>query len=608
MRTLAIVLLLLAWPVSGQTASPFADMDAAKRPRLKSIYSAVHDLEEFAKGDTQGIVLVFLGTNCPVARSYIPRLIELADTYRGQQIKTLGIYSDVGVNAFDMATHAQDLDISFPVFKDVDHRLAAWLGVQMTPEVVVLDNKLAKVYQGAIDDQYKRHGRKPAPTENYLQSALAALVSGQPVKQSYVPTSGCPLEFKEPGREPQDLTYYRNVVPVLQKRCQGCHRDGGPAPFELKTFDDVAHNTEKIREVVLDRRMPPWHGVLNPKYGHLANDQRLTAPELETLVAWIDGGAKEGNQADAPPPVNWPGPAEWTIGKPDYVYKMTEPFRVPKSGALEYQFFRVRLDQDQDRWFRGIEIRPGQREVVHHITLHIAPSLKDQKFAGFATMAQLYGLNAERANLINDYVPGDTYNAKRYPPDQAVLIPKHSDLIFEVHYTPNNREAVSDQSMVAFQWASGPPQQEILTKIFRKPAGRFRIPPHDPHRRMEDAYYFGKDVVIEAIRPHFHLRGKSYRLERIEREPETDEVVKRETILSVPVFDPAWQRTYELATPFLLPAGTELLAAAVFDNSSLNPNNPNPSQEVVWGQQITDEMFSTRFKYRLAKKPAQGGP
>jgi len=230
----------------------------------------------------------------------------------------------------------------------------------------------------------------------------------------------------------------------------------------------------------------------------------------------------------------------------------------------------------------------------------MAPSIKDQKFAGFASMAQLYGLSGENAKLINDYVPGDPYNAKVYPPHQAVVIPKHSDLIFEVHYTPNNRESVSDQSMVAFQWAAGPPAEEVLTRVFRRATGRFVVPPRVNHHRIDDTYYFENDVVIEAIRPHMHLRGQSFRLERIERNPETDEIEKRETILSVPIFDPGWQRTYELATPFVLPAGTEMIATAVFDNSSLNPNNPDPTAEVVWGQQTYDEMFSTRFKYRLA--------
>lgn len=216
-------------------------------------------------------------------------------------------------------------------------------------------------------------------------------------------------------------------------------------------------------------------------------------------------------------------------------------------------------------------------------------------------MAQLYGINGEVAHLINDFVPGDTYNAKIYPADQAVLIPKHSDLIFEVHYTPNGRPA-ADQSMVAFQWADGPPKHQVQTTVFRKQIGGFRIPPHHPHYRIEDTYHFAQDVEVDAIRPHYHLRGKSFRLELITRNPDTDEIEDRQTILSVPIFDQGWQRTYELEKPLFVPAGTELLATGHFDNSNLNPNNPDPSAEVVWGQQTTDEMFSTRFKYRIVKQ------
>jgi hypothetical protein len=599
---LAIAFALIIVPRVLWAGSPLEGLDSAARPHLKSVYSSVHDMKEFSRGDTKAVVCVFLGTECPVARQYLPRLNELSGEFRDKGVRFLGVYADVGVNVLDMATHAHDAEIVFPVFKDVDQRLVKALDVQFVPEVVVLNSKLEKVYQGAIDDQYKRHGRRAAATQNYLHDALAAVVEGRAIEQSYVPASGCPLERSEPKRTPKELTFYKHVAPIVQRRCQHCHREGGPAPFELISFDDVAYNTEKIREVVIDRRMPPWHGFLNPEFGKLANDQRLTDEELDTLVSWIDGGAQEGNAAEAPPPVRFLSDAEWGIGKPDYVFKMPEPFRVPKSGTIEYQFFRVKLDYKEDRWFRGVEIKPGNRQVVHHVTLHVAPSVKDDKFAGFASMAQLYGLTGEHAHLINDYVPGDPYNAKTYPAHQAVVIPKHSDLIFEVHYTPNNKSAVSDQSMVAFQWAKGPPQEQVLTKVFRKATGRFRVPPFESHYRVEDSYYFENDVVIDAIRPHYHLRGRSYRLEIVQRNPQTDEIEERQTVLSVPIFDQGWQRTYELETPLELPAGTELLATGIFDNSDLNPNNPDPSAEVVWGQQTTDEMFSTRFKYRLADK------
>jgi peroxiredoxin/mono/diheme cytochrome c family protein len=599
MRHTAIALLLVLWAASISGASPRAAVSPAPRPLLKSIYSGVHDLSQFVTQDTRGIVLVFLGAECPVARQYLPRLAELHEAHHAQGLVFLGIYASADESIFSLAVFAQDADLPFPVLLDVKQQLAGQLGVAVTPEVVVLNAKFERVYQGAIDDQYQRGGRRPVATEHYLRDALRAVVADQTPQRSAVPAAGCPLETRSPQRSSRAVTYHKDVAPLVQRHCQQCHRADGPGPFELTDFADVASNAEKIREVVADRRMPPWHGLLNPEFGRLHNDKRLPDEELATILNWIDAGAPEGDPADAPRPIRWPDPTDWAIGKPDFVYRMPEAFVVPKTGTLEYQFFRVRLNLEQDRWFRGVEIKPGNPAVVHHVALHIAPTTT-LRSEGLAVMAQLYGINGESARLINDFVPGDTYNAKVYPADQAVRIPKGTDLIFEVHYTPDGRAAQTDRSMVAFQWAEGSPQHEVHTSVFRKPVGRFRIPPHDPHFRVEDTYYFPQDVEIDAIRPHFHLRGKSYRLELIERDESTDMITRRRTILSVPIFDPAWQRTYELETPLRLPAGTELLATGHYDNSSLNPNNPDPTAEVLWGQQTTDEMFSTRFKYRLA--------
>jgi len=596
--SLAVLLWVCAALTLGEPLSAESPPAGAKRPRLKSIYSTVHSLDQFITPGSRGLALAFVGTECPVARQYLPRLKELFGQYKSQGVQFIAIYSDVGVNAFEMARHAHDEDIPFPVLQDVEHRLADQLQVETTPEVVVLNAKKEKVYQGAIDNQYSRGGRRAEASEHYLASALAALVKGEAAQPAYVPASGCPIERTAPEREARAVSYYRDVASIIQKNCQVCHRPGGPGPFELLDYDDAAYNAEKIREVVIDRRMPPWHGLLNPKFGTLLNDKRLAPEDRDTLVAWIDAGAPKGDKRDAPQPVRWPAAGDWTIGKPDFVYKIP-PFTVPKSGALEYQFFRVKLNFDADRWFRGVEIKPGNPQVVHHISLHLAPAQSDTRYDGLAAMAMLYGINGERARVINDFVPGDTYNAKVYPSEQAVRIPKHHDLIFEVHYTPNNRAPAIDQSMVGFQWAAAAPQDEVLTVVYRVPIGGFRIPPFDPAFRFDDTYYFEHDVEIDAIRPHFHFRGRSYRLEIIRRDSTTDEIVERETILSVPLFDQAWQRTYELSKPLHLPAGTELLATAHFDNSFLNPNNPDPSAEIIWGQQTTTgEMFSTRFKFR----------
>ncbi len=573
----------------------------SQRPQLKTIYCSIKSLQHFVDDQTQALVLVFLGVDCPVAQQYLPRLKTLHEQYADQGVEFLGIFPNGRVHVMRMAQFAHHHDLPFPVLLDVEHRLADLLEVSVTPEVVVLDRDMNLLYQGAIDNQFTKRGAIQEPTKRFLCSALDNLLAGTTLPISYEAPSGCPVERLDatPPTETQ-LTYYRDVAPIIQSHCQGCHRPGGVGPFELLAYEDAYYSAERIQEVVHERRMPPWHGFLNPKFGTLTNDISLSDEQIAIISKWVEQGAPAGDPNEAPVPIEWPQPEAWQIGQPDYVYRIPEPFHVPKHGVLEYQYFRVRLDLPEDRWIRAVEVKPGNAEVVHHIGLHVVQS-DDRVYSGFAGMAALYGFTTEGAQLINDYVPGDSYNAKVYPAGQAVRIPKNSDLIFEIHYTPNNREATTDQSMVAFQWADEPPDDEVLTQVFRKPIGRFRIPPHDPHFVMNDSYYFKHDVLIDAIRPHFHYRGKSFRLEMVQRDPKSDEIVNRETVLTVPIFDPDWQRTYELATPLFVPAGMELLATGHFDNSNLNPNNPDPSTEVLWGQQTSDEMFSTRFKFRRAQ-------
>jgi mono/diheme cytochrome c family protein len=569
----------------------------SERPRLKSIYSVEHELSELKSQGTEALVFVFLDEDCPVAQQYVETLLELHKKYDARGIRFFGVYPNARTTVLSMAAHAHDQDFPFPVFLDRQQKLARLLEVSVTPEVVVVGANWEVVYQGAIDNQFKKGGRISTATQFYLRDALDAVLAHQAPPEKYIRASGCPLEQLEKHVSAQKLTYHKDIEPIVQKNCQGCHRPGGVGPFSLLTFDDAYLSAERILEVVEERRMPPWHGYLNPEFGKLKNAKNLSEEEIAKIVDWVEQGAEQGDAKDAPAPRKFPDKNAWEIGTPDFVYKI-KPFTVPKSGILDYQFFRVPMRFAEDRWFNAVQVKPGNDKVVHHIGLHIVPA-SDKQFSGFGGMTALYGFTTEGAVLINDYVPGDTYNAVIYPDGQAVKIPKNSDLIFEIHYTTTGKKPEVDQSMVGFKWAKEPPQEEVFTKVFRKPIGRFKIPPHVAHYRMEDSYYFKHDVLLDAVRPHFHYRGKSYRVELIERDPATDEITSRKTLLTVPVFDEGWQRTYELETPLLVKAGTEIVAVGHYDNSRFNPRNPNPDEVVEWGQQTNNEMFSTRFKYRL---------
>ncbi len=417
------------------------------------------------------------------------------------------------------------------------------------------------------------------------------------MSREFVAASGCRVERRGLPLPTGEVTYHRDIAPIFQNKCQSCHRKGEVAPFELMTYDDAYFNASTIAEVVQERRMPPWHAYLNPKYGELSHDARLSKDEIRLILAWARAEAPAGDPQDAPALISWPDSKAWTIGQPDFEYQIPEPFEVPKTGVLDYQFWRVPMNFAEDRWVRSVELKPGNPEVVHHIAMHLVKS-SDKNYSTLAGMLELYGFDNQGAVMVGDYVPGDPYRAQVFPTGRAMKLPAGSDLIFELHYTPNNRNATTDQSMVALQWSDEAPEEEVHSRVFRKPVGRFTIPPHEHHFRMEDSYYFEHDVEVDAIRAHFHLRGKSYRLEIIKRDEETGEIVERDSVFTIPVWDLDWQRTYAISPPLRVEAGTELLATGHFDNSRWNPNNPDPEATVRWGQQTNDEMFNTRFIVR----------
>lgn len=595
-----LLVLLWGWASAVNAADPIlVPAGSTQRPLLKSIYAGCYQVEDFFDEQTRVVVFAFISHTCPVAQQYLPRLNEMYRSLYADGVRFVGVYSNSGIDLQRMARHAQDADINFPVMLDYEHRLADLLDVQVIPEVVVLDDHQTKRYQGAIDNQFKKRGRNRVVSENYLADALQEVLAGNQVQREFVLPSGCRVE-RNPRPLPQrEITYHRDIAPIIQNNCQCCHRPGEVAPFELLTYEDAYYNAETIAEVVEERRMPPWHAYLNPKFGQLKHDARLSADEISTIMAWARAGAPEGDPREAPPSINWPDSRDWTIGRPDFEYKISKPFQIPKTGVLDYQFWRVPMNFPEDRWVKAVEIKPGNPEVVHHIAMHLVKS-SDKNYSTLAGMLELYGFDNQGILMVGDYVPGDPYRAQDFGPGRALRLPAGSDLIFELHYTPNNREATTDQSMVGIRWSEKPPVEEIYSRVFRKPVGRFQIPSHEYHYRMEDSYYFDRDVEIDAIRAHFHLRGKSYRLELVHRDQTTGEVIDRETVFSIPVWDLDWQRTYELATPLRVEAGTELVAVGHFDNSRWNPNNPDPDATVFWGQQTSDEMFNTRFIVRSA--------
>jgi len=406
-----------------------------------------------------------------------------------------------------------------------------------------------------------------------------------------------------PAQTSATPTFSRDVAPILYRNCVSCHRPGEIAPMSLLTYEQARPYARSIKERIELGKMPPWHAEASP--GTFLNDRRLTAAEKDIIVRWANNGAPQGDPKDLPPaPVFTEG---WSIGKPDAVVTMTEPFNVPASGTIEYQYFAVPTNFKEDKWVQGIEIRPGTRSVVHHVLVFASEpgaAARPQPFVN-AAVADLLGQQAApeviaalrarlrtpesaRGPLIATTAPGTA--AVVYRPEQALRIKAGSILTLQMHYTATGK-AEQDKTSVGFIFAKEPPQQEVRSSSFLNP--QLVIPAGAENHRVDSQIEFTQDSHIVALFPHTHLRGKSweYRL----KYPDGRE----EVVLSVPHYDFNWQTYYEFAKPLAVPKGSRLLAIAHYDNSPNNKANPNPNVEVRWGDQTWQEMQYSGITYTV---------
>jgi hypothetical protein len=359
-------------------------------------------------------------------------------------------------------------------------------------------------------------------------------------------------------------TFYRDVVPILQNRCQECHRPGEVAPMAFVTYKETRPWAKAIRDAVRSRKMPPWFA--DPCCGKFANDRSLSPSEIETLASWADSGAFPGDERDAPAARPWP--QGWNLPAPDTILEVPRAFEVPAKGAVEYQYFVVPTGFHEDRWVQAVEARPSNRAVVHHAVVYIREP------------GSTWTHGPTKSDILTVYAPGSAPEV--WPPGMAKLIPAGSDLVVEVHYTPNGKPA-TDREHIALVFAKSPPEKRILT--LQMANERFLIPPGVPDHRVTVSGTLPNDALLLGLFPHMHLRGKAFEFTRI-RDDGTPE-----TLLKVPKYNFYWQLSYRLATPMLLKKGTRLEWIAWFDNSTNNPLNPDPSVAVSYGEQSWEEMM-----------------
>lgn len=566
-RLFAILTLVALLPLAARADDPVKPVPIGEKiansNSLRDLRGGKRALTGFK--DNKAVVLLFLGAECPVSNLYVPTLIELEKKYRDQKVQFLAVYPNEAEDLDQVAAHAYDRDLPFLVVKDFGQRLTTSVGITRVPAVAVLDGEFTLRYRGRIDDRYGASIRKPKATRDDLAVAIDEVVVGKKVAIAETETDGCLIgkELKLPVKK--DVTFAKDVAPILQNRCQTCHRPDQNAPFSLLTYEDAAKHASMIREVTTQRRMPPWHA--DPRFGHFSNNRRLSNDELGVIASWVEGGMPRGNDKDMPKPIDWP--KGWVHGKPDLVLQMPEEYEIKADGVLPYQNWIIDPDFKEDRWVKIAEARPGTPAVVHHIVAYIQKGGSNNPVGADGSLAILVG-----------WAPGDLGLVT--PPDTALRLPKGCKLRLEMHYTPIGK-VMKDRSSIGITFAKAPPKYEMFINEFANMS--FDIPPNNPHYKSEATFRVRADARIIGFAPHMHWRGKDYFYEVIYPDG------KKQTLLSVPRWDFNWQNVYRFEEPLKVPKGTRIHSIAHWDNSTNNPYNPDPSKPVRFGLQTWEEMM-----------------
>jgi hypothetical protein len=349
--------------------------------------------------------------------------------------------------------------------------------------------------------------------------------------------------------------------------------------------------------------MPPWFA--DSKYGHFANDRSMSRQEIDTLVAWVDSGAVEGNPKDRPAAREFV--AGWAMPKPDVVYQIPTAFPVPAKGTVEYQYIVVPTNLTEDKWVQIVEARPTNRAIVHHIVVYIRdPSskwLRGEATPGVPFVPPAKNPDGKPRNdiggagsdILTIYTPGNSPDTWRT--GLAKVVKAGSDLVFQLHYTANGT-AGEDQSLVGLVFAKEAPAERVMTLAIGD--SKFAIPPGDPNYQVSAKAELPNGSTLLSFFPHMHVRGKGFEYKV------TQPGGEQETLLKINDYNFNWQLTYRLEKPLVLQDGAKIECSGYFDNSPNNPYNPDPKATVKFGEQSWEEMmigfFDVAVDAKLDKK------
>ena len=387
--------------------------------------------------------------------------------------------------------------------------------------------------------------------------------------------------FAAADRSEGPVTFSKDVAPILQENCQTCHRPGDIAPMSLLSYQEARPWAKSIRQVASDRTMPPWHA--DAQAGTFANDSSLSEQEISTLVAWVDQGAPEGNAADLPPAKTF-AVNGWKAGTPDLVYWVPETYNLPATVDDEYRCFVMPEKIEQDLWYSGLEVKPGNPAVVHHVIVFadLSDSARERDAAdpepGFLCGMASGGIDMK---MVGGWAPGRNVGMSKN--GIAMKIAAGTTLVYQVHYHNTTGAEQPDRSGMALYLT-----RETVHKHPRTaPIGAWdlNIEAGNANAEHSAAWTAPANIHVRSIMPHMHYIGKDMKLTAVL--PDGTE----QLLLDVPRYDFNWQTSYVFAEPVALPKGAVIKMVSHHDNSAANPRNQfDPPRDIHFGEATHEEM------------------
>ncbi|MCY4264925.1 MAG: hypothetical protein OXE78_08720 [Gammaproteobacteria bacterium] len=515
----------------------------------------------------EALVMMSFDADCSTMDDHITRLQAIQEKWQDQGEKGIEFVlldsKGIGRNAASgLATPN-----SLPLLEDTGQLVSASLAIKQAGEVLVLDPfRTTLLFRGMAGAE--------------LEQTLAKFLAGNLQETAVTSLHSCPLNYLDRDRHLENSPdYATEVAPIIIDHCTECHRPDGVGPFAMDSHLMLLGWSPMIREVLLNRRMPPTQ--VDPYIGHSKDARYISTKELQTLVHWIDAGAPRGDsKIDPLEQLDFKNRRQWLLGQPDYIVKGPE-IAVASTGVLDYDYHTVELPFTEDRWVRAVQYLAGDESVLHHLMTFVVPPEED--FWGPERQQE----TATR-RFLEGYAPG-RITAVEFPPDTGVLIPAGYRLAMQFHYVTSGRSTL-DQTMLGLYFHDLPPPYEKLTQVV---ASHFTVPAGDNNFELTASHHFDNEVVIVGVRAHMHFRGKKMKFNAIL--PNGENL----TLFSVPAYNYGWQPHYLFTDPVTLPADTRIEIVGALDNSMSNPANPNPDADVPFGIYSWEEMFTGYWSYYM---------